>query len=121
MKFSLLIIEDEDSVRSGLRLLLESKYKNIQLAEAITGEEAVDKLELQRFNIIICDYKLPGLFGTDLIKKLLEKDPETKIIVFSRYSSQQYRNDCFDAGAFSFISKIFFDESTIFEAIEDAL
>ncbi|QEN04951.1 response regulator [Thiospirochaeta perfilievii] len=82
----ILIIDDDDGVRNSLFYHFEDCGYSVSLA--ISGEEAVELLENNSFDIIIVDLRLPRLRGDDFIKKVYNKTNNTKFIMFT--GSEEY-------------------------------
>lgn len=97
----ILIVEDEDIIRTALRKLLErNKY---DVSEAASVKEATSKHELTGFNLIISDLRLPGAPGTDLIKL----SGEVPVLIMTSYASLRSAVDSMRMGAMDYIAKPF--------------
>ncbi|MDR0781222.1 MAG: sigma-54 dependent transcriptional regulator [Pseudomonadales bacterium] len=96
----LLIVEDEDIIRSALRRLLERN--GYQVSEARSVQEASDHHDLDTFDVIISDLRLPGAPGTDLIKRTA-----TPVLIMTSYASLRSAIDSMKIGAVDYISKPF--------------
>ncbi len=74
-----LVVEDEDAVAAGLRLLLEQEY---QVDVASTGQEALAKLSSAPFDAVLCDLMMPGMSGIELFRVLASTRPglEQKLV-----------------------------------------
>lgn len=74
-----LVVEDEDAVAAGLRLLLEQEY---QVDVASTGQEALAKLSSGAFDAVLCDLMMPGMSGIELFRILASTRPglEEKLV-----------------------------------------
>jgi DNA-binding NtrC family response regulator len=81
----ILIVEDEDIQRTQLRRALLKEQRN--LAEARSGEEALEMLENQVFDLVISDLRMPGISGLDLVKKINELYPHTSLLVITGHAS----------------------------------
>jgi len=68
-----IVADDHDFMRYGLCISLQNNFENIEIDEAVDGNELVEKLALKEYNIILTDLYMPGLSGIDLVKKLLRK------------------------------------------------
>ncbi len=96
----ILIIEDETVIRSAVRRLLERKGYQVEEAESV--EQAL-KLNLQNFNLILSDVKLPGAPGTDIIKPA----GEVPVLIMTSYASVRSAVDAIKQGAIDYIAKPF--------------
>jgi two-component system response regulator HydG len=97
----ILIVEDEDVIRSALRRFLEKQGFEVQ--EAGSVEEASRKYDLQQFSLIISDLRLPGPAGTDIIG-LAEEVP---VLIMTSYASMKSAVDTMKLGAADYIPKPF--------------
>ena len=96
----ILVVEDEEVIRNSLRRLLERhSYK---VTTAITVQESLDKYNLDDFDVIISDLRLPGAPGTDLIKAT-----NTPVLIMTSYSSIRSAIDSMKMGAVDYIAKPF--------------
>ncbi len=100
-----LIADDHEVVRSGIRAILEARRSIEVIGEASTGEEVVRQaLELEP-DLIVMDIGLPlvnGLTAGEMIKKIR---PETSIVVFSMYDSTGMENTARELGFNGFVAK----------------
>lgn len=102
----ILIVEDESVIRSALRRLLERHGYEIE--EAASVREATEK-NLNAFNLIISDLRLPGAPGTDLIKL----STETPVLIMTSYASLRSAVDSMQKGAVDYIAKPFDHEEML--------
>ena len=104
---NLLIVDDHQMIREGIRVMLESqntKYSFI-IAEAENGEDAVKKILHQQYDIILIDYQLPKMTGAETVEKIILYQPNTKILALSNYDEVTYVNNMLNAGARGYILK----------------
>jgi two-component system, NtrC family, response regulator AtoC len=101
-KGSILIIDDEAVVRESLRDSLKDIH-NVTIAE--TGEEALDLVKKQDFDILIVDVRLPGKSGLEVIKEVSELNPYIRSIVITAYPSVELSVQAMKQGAVDFIVK----------------
>ena len=96
----ILIVEDEDIIRSALRkLLLHTGY---EVADTSSAEEAEQYHELDQFDLIISDLRLPGAAGTELINLA----PNTPVLIMTSYASLRSAVDSMKMGAVEYLSLI---------------
>ena len=86
-KYRILIVDDERAIRMMLLDFLESKY-SIETAE--TGDEALDILEKNSFDLVISDINMPGMSGPQLLAKIRKLYPETKTALITAYNVDEY-------------------------------
>jgi len=113
----ILIADDHEIVRRGLRTLLSSQPGWMICAEAGTGREAISKAEEQRPDIVVMDIAMPGMNGLEATRKIRKKLPKTQVLILSLHYSDQLVREVVDAGARGYILKS--DASRdLFRAIE---
>jgi response regulator RpfG family c-di-GMP phosphodiesterase len=101
----ILIVDDEDSVRSILLKHLESEG-----AECVTspnGYDALDKIREEQFSLIISDLMMPGMSGMELLQHVKDQNPETAFIIITGLMDISAAIDSLRIGAFDFITKPF--------------
>jgi len=104
-KISVLLVDDHSLVRRGFRLILEDARDITVVGEASDGAEAVKLAEQLRPQLIVMDCALPGLSGLDATRRILEKLPETHILMLSMHSEDTWVRQAIDAGAHGYILK----------------
>ena len=105
-----LVVEDEEIIRNSLTRLL--KRHEYEVCEAGTVKESVEKYNMDEFDVIISDLRLPGAPGTDLIKIT-----NTPVLIMTSYSSIRSAIDSMKMGAVDYIAKPF-EHQEIIGAIE---
>lgn len=114
---TILIVDDDDAIRGMLYDLLSEKY---QCDTAGMAEEALQYLQVQKYDTILTDIAMPGLTGVELLKRIQETDSNTPVILISGKGSEQDPKDLIDLGAFAYVTKPFnLDE--IEEVVERAV
>jgi DNA-binding NarL/FixJ family response regulator len=101
----ILIADDHDLMRRGLKSLLEAHQGWTICAEAHTGREAVTKAEELKPDIVILDITMPELNGVEAARRILKASPNTEILVLSVHYSDQLIRDILDAGVRGYIVK----------------
>lgn len=97
----ILIVEDEDVIRSALRRLLERN--SYEVSEASAVQSALELCQQQDFDLIISDLRLPGAPGTDLI----QRTEDVPVLIMTSYASVRSAVDSLKAGAVDYIAKPF--------------
>ncbi|NNG47663.1 MAG: sigma-54-dependent Fis family transcriptional regulator [Deltaproteobacteria bacterium] len=105
MADTILIVEDNETLRAGIRVSLEESGYGIQ--EAATGEEAIKKLEVDSFHAVVSDIKLGDLTGVDILKKAKEVNIRTEVILMTAYATVETAIQALRLGAFDYIQKPF--------------
>jgi DNA-binding NarL/FixJ family response regulator len=101
----ILIADDHDLMRRGLKSLLEAHQGWTICAEAHTGREAVARAEELKPDIVILDITMPELNGVEAARRILKASPNTEILVLSVHYSDQLIRDILDAGVRGYIVK----------------
>jgi DNA-binding NarL/FixJ family response regulator len=101
----ILLADDHDLVRRGLRVLLESHSDWSICAEAHTGTEAIAKAEEFKPDVIILDITMPELNGIEAAKIILKASPSTEILGLSAHYSDQLIREILDSGMHGYIAK----------------
>src|SRR5208283_1269902 len=105
MKLRILLADDHEIVRRGLRALLERHEGWEVCGEASDGREAVEKALQLKPDVVIVDIGMPNLNGLDTTRQLLQHDPHFKVIVLTITDSDQVIREALDAGARGFVLK----------------
>jgi DNA-binding NarL/FixJ family response regulator len=106
-KVRLLIVDDHQMVRDGIRVMLESQSKTYKfiITEAENGEDAIQNILKNDYDIILIDYQLPKMTGMETVERILLYKPTTKILALSNYDELTYINNMLKAGASGYILK----------------
>ncbi len=99
----LLILDDEKSIRTTLREILE--YEKFEVEEAKDGEEGLSMLKTGHFDLVLCDIKMPKMDGIEVLEKARELDIETQFIMISAHGAIETAVEATKKGAFDFIQK----------------
>ncbi len=101
----IVIAEDHNIVRAGLRALLVG-IKDIEVTgEAHDGREALELVKTQRPDVLITDISMPGMNGLDLITHVSREHPEVKIIILSMHANEEYVWQALRTGALGYLLK----------------
>jgi DNA-binding NtrC family response regulator len=99
----ILIIDDEDSIREYLSMMLEREGYEVSASE--DGKKAL-KLNLkQAYDVVITDIQLPGMSGIDILTTLRDTDPTLPVIIITGHASQESAIDALNMGAFYYLLK----------------
>jgi len=101
----ILIADDHELVRRGIRKLLSSRAGLLICAEAATGREAIMLAQKHHPDIAVIDISMPELNGLEAIRKLHKMLPKMEIAVFSLHYSDQLVRDAVEAGARAYVLK----------------
>lgn len=101
----ILLADDHALVREGTRRLLEAENDVEVVAEAASGEEAVEAAKQHHPNLAIMDIAMPGMGGIEATRAIKQWCPETAVLVLSAYDDEPYLIALLDAGAAGFLLK----------------
>lgn len=99
----ILVIDDQKSIRNTLKEILE--YEKHKVATAQTGMEGLQLLDKEKFDIVLCDIKMPEMDGIEVLQKVMEKAPEMPVIMISGHGNIDTAVDAIKKGAYDFIEK----------------
>lgn len=99
----ILIIDDEKSIRRTLREILE--YENFKVEEAADGLEGLTLVQKEKFDIILCDIKMPKMDGMEALDKFMEANVDAPIIMISGHGNIETAVEAVKTGAYDFIQK----------------
>jgi len=85
MEISVLIVDDHEVVRLGLRTLLERQKGFTVVGEADSGQRALALMETLKPNLVLMDVRMPGMSGIEACRELLRRWPETRVIMLTSY------------------------------------
>lgn len=100
-----LIVDDNQLERQGIRFLLEKQAYELQITECINGLEALKKLKERHFSLLITDIKMPLMNGTDLIANVRDFDQDIHIIVLSGYDDFSYARELLKSNVVDYLLK----------------
>ena len=100
-----LLVDDHEVVRAGLKALLESTGRVDVVGEASSGEEAVNKAQALEPDIVIMDLAMPGMDGVQAARRIAALDLETKILVLTVHDEDEFLVPALDAGVAGFLNK----------------
>lgn len=101
----LLLVDDHEVVRSGLRMLLENEADLAIVGEASTGREALERVKALEPHVVIMDITLPDISGIDAARRIKESHPEVAIVALTIHEDQQYFFEMLQAGASGYVPK----------------
>lgn len=99
----ILVIDDEKSIRSSLREILE--YEKYEVTEAADGMEALKIIKSGSFDAILCDIKMPKMDGIEVLEKVIADGEDFPVIMISGHGNLDTAVDAIKKGAFDYISK----------------
>lgn len=106
---NILLIDDDEWIRDAMRVFFETEGCRITTLE--TAEEALEMIHRQDYDIIICDYKLPGLNGLTLLKEVRQVQTHALTILITAYKTDDLVSEAKKIGVHAFIAKPFNSET----------
>src|SRR5271156_500428 len=101
----ILVADDHDLMRRGVKALLQSRAGWEVCGEAHTGREAVSKAEELKPNVVILDISMPDLNGVDAAKRIKKASPDTEVLIFTAHYSDQLIREILEAGVRGYVVK----------------
>ena len=100
----ILVVDDDETIRDTLYELLSEEY-DCQTAQ--TAEQALARLEVDSYDLVLTDISMPGLSGLELLGHVRQKYPDTPVIIISGISDEEHAQGLIRLGAFEFLLKPF--------------
>jgi len=102
---TVLVVDDHDVVREGIRMVLSSDPGLEVVGTASSGEEAVEKARELRPNVVVMDIGMPGISGFEATRRIREQVPETQVVALTVHDSEAYVFQMLQAGAVGYVVK----------------
>ena len=80
----ILIVDDEEQIRSTLQEILE--YEDYKIDTAPNGVEALQKIESETYDVVLCDIKMPKMNGIEVLEKAVELKPDLPFVMISGHA-----------------------------------
>jgi DNA-binding NarL/FixJ family response regulator len=100
-----LIVDDHEIFRRGLRALLEPSLEWQICGEAVDGMDAVEQCMSLKPDIVVLDVSMPRLNGLEAARLIKKQTPEPQIVIITQHDSPQIRSAAVEAGARAFVTK----------------
>jgi YesN/AraC family two-component response regulator len=104
----IMLVDDDEWIRDSLSLFFEAEGCNLLTLE--TAEEAIETVKHQAYDIVISDYKLPGMNGLEFLRRVKDRKPETAEILITAYGNYEIVQEAKKIGVQAFIPKPFTSE-----------
>ena len=101
----ILIIEDERAIRNVLKNILSDENKSYQVEEAEHGKQAIDMMTDNDYDLALCDIKMPGMDGIEVLDHIKKNHPDTAVIMISGHGDLDTAVESMRKGAYDYISK----------------
>jgi DNA-binding NtrC family response regulator len=99
----ILIVDDERAIRSTLKEILE--FESYTVDEAEDGEKALQLLSRSKYDVVLCDIKMPGMDGIEVLEKAMEISPDSPFIMISAHGTIDTAVEATKKGAYDFLQK----------------
>jgi DNA-binding NarL/FixJ family response regulator len=116
-KQRIVLVDDHELVRIGLKSLLERHPQFDVVGEAGSAREALEQVESLKPNVVVMDIRLPGVSGIDACEQIVNQFPETKVLMLTSYAEDEMLFSAIRAGASGYVLKQIGSEDLI-KAIE---
>ena len=100
-----MLVDDDDLMRAGLRSVLSSDETIEVVGEAGDGREALDRVRELRPDLVLMDIRMPDLDGISATREVLESTPDVRVVVLTTFEQDDYIFDALSAGASGFLLK----------------
>jgi DNA-binding NarL/FixJ family response regulator len=102
---SVLLVDDHDLLRAGLKVLIEGTSEFDVVAEAATGEEAVELARRLRPDVVVMDVRLPGIDGIEATRRIMKTDCDIHVLVLTMDPPEDVLLEVFEAGGSGYLRK----------------
>jgi len=105
VKIKVLIVDDHEVVRNGVRSYLEAQPDFVVVGEAENGEEAIELTRQESPDVVLMDLVMPGMQGVEATREVRKVNPATQVVVLTSYHQDDFVFPALKAGAISYILK----------------
>jgi len=100
-----LIADDHELLRAGLKMIISKTEDIVVSGEASDGDEVIEKLKKDNFDIILLDIAMPKKTGLEVLKELKTSEKKIPVLILSTYSEEEYGNLAIKEGASGYLTK----------------
>ena len=104
-KIRLLLVDDHEIVRAGLRMLFLAEPDMTIVGEAGGGREALQMVRNLKPDVVIMDVAMPGMNGIEATRQIKESSPDTAVLALTMHEDEQYFFEMLNAGASGYIDR----------------
>jgi two-component system invasion response regulator UvrY len=101
----ILVVDDHEIVRKGLRNVILETVQPCEVDEARNGTEAVGKVGKRKYDLVLLDIKMPGKSGLDVLKEIKQDQPKLPVLILSMHPEEQFAIRSMRAGASGYLTK----------------
>ncbi|MCU7835494.1 MAG: UvrY/SirA/GacA family response regulator transcription factor [gamma proteobacterium symbiont of Taylorina sp.] len=102
---TVLLVDDHDLVRTGIRRLLDDIKGLEVIGEVETGEEAIEFVKNEKVDVVLMDLNMPGIGGMEATRRLMSRYKTLKVIVVTVHDTEPFPQQLFKAGAKGYLTK----------------
>ena len=102
---TVLLVDDQELVRDGMRMVIESSDDLVVVGEAASGEAALIEVEALRPTVVVMDVRMPGMDGIEATRRLVRAHPLSRVLILTTFDLDEYAFDGLRAGASGFLLK----------------
>jgi DNA-binding NarL/FixJ family response regulator len=100
-----LVVDDHEVVRQGIKMVLETDPELEVVGEAASGEDAIERVRELRPNVVVMDIGMPGLSGFEATRRIRQSNPDVQVLALTVHDSEAYVFQMLQAGATGYIVK----------------
>ncbi len=104
-KVRVLVVDDHEVVRQGIKMVLETDPELEVVGEAASGEEAIERVREFQPNVVVMDIGMPGLSGFEATRRIRQSDPNVQVLALTVHDSEAYVFQMLQAGATGYVVK----------------
>jgi len=104
-KIRLLLVDDHEIVRAGIKMLFQAEKDMEIVGEAGSGAEAIEAVKELKPEVVIMDVAMPGMSGIEATEQIKKASPDTVVLALTMYEDEQYFFEMLNAGASGYIPK----------------
>ncbi|MCX7190543.1 MAG: response regulator [Methylotenera sp.] len=119
-KIRVILVDDHNVVRSGLRRLLELGGDIQVVAEADSGEQACTVYGDFQSDVLVMDLSMPGIGGLEALRRILSVTPKAKVVIFTMHENTAFATQALSSGARSYVAKSSLADDLLFAVREAA-
>lgn len=101
----ILLVDDHEVVRLGLKALLEQHAQFQVIAEAASGEDAIREALITRPDVVVMDIRMPGISGVDACRQIVDQLPQTRVVMLTTFAEDDLLFSAIRAGASGYVLK----------------
>jgi DNA-binding NarL/FixJ family response regulator len=104
-RLRILLVEDHETVREGLKLLIDRESDFVVADVASDGAQAIERSRLQPLDVVVMDLAMPGMSGVVATRKLKDLRPDLPIVILTRHADETFLQELLRAGASGYVLK----------------